>query len=108
MFTRKIEYNPTEEQKKKWLKYDYSRAKKKIIKEYWEWFIRVNDYPYDWFEKHYMIVPKFWNQKIEISQRIELFAIRKERSKEWYFVILNPENKQSITKIYHEHLIKLP
>lgn len=81
MFTRKIKYNPTQEERQTNLTYKYSLDNNKVIKEYRSWFIRVCDYPYSELNgkkiiEHYLLIPK--DQKIIIGK--SMLDIEEERA----------------------------
>lgn len=114
LFERKYKYNPTKKEIDKALRFDYSLTNWKVIKEYKNWFVRINDYPYNfvsWTDikvrEHYLMIPKLWKSKVLENDRKEMYLVEEERSKLWYFIIRNPKKNQSIKWHYHKHIIKL-
>jgi len=109
LFKRKVEYNPTLQERKFNLTFQYSRRNDKVIMQYDYRFIRVCDYPYsemNWLEvqEHLLLLP-IWNS-IEERQRAELWALIEVFSLKWYTVVRNAIRNQSVPSIIHLHLLR--
>jgi len=82
---------------------------KPALKAFKYWYITKNDFPYDRIaEKHDMIVPfRHTNETgLTLDETAELLSIKQQYLQDYDYLIEAAEQRRSIPKHFHLHLIK--